>query len=776
MGGNATDSTTSRFHFGADHNIIEQSKSQNCSRPEFLRIPDKRNTVFDRKAVAGCPLSTLDARLVTGRGSLDSGQMGAAEVNSRAALTLAPAAMDALGLIADVRMGQGRSMEAVRWFQRAARVTPHDAAPQLGLGRALESLRYVDAALRCYRMAVRLRPEEAGGWIALANALRRWNRVADAAVAYGEALRLNDRNPSVWASLAAALQALGRVEDARMAYAHAAALRPDDADTRGNLGFLHHSLGAHAAAQAAFAVALALDPAHVPSLVNMGLSNMAQNRSDHAVRQQRRALRCDPERAEAWNNLGNALTAAGRRAEADAAWRTALALTPRFADALGNRSAALSTQDRFDEALRDLTRALRLMPAHPGLHALMGHALGSAQRPAAAITACRRALALSPAMADPLCTLGLMEQTLGNRHADRWFTRAATAISDHALARFNRGLMALERGELTSGWADYAYRFKAGRARPDRRFTIPEWNGESLAGKRLFVWREQGVGDEFLFASCYPDVIRHAGHVVIECDRRLVPLFARSFPRATVRAEQPMDAHGGVETVNCDYHVPAGSLPRLLRQSVGDFPPRSRWLEADAGRVADWQDRLENTGHTLRVGVSWRSAVMTADRRGAYLPLESMAALFAVPGVTLVNVQYDECAEELRAASARFNRPILGWSGLDLRNDFEETAALLSSLDLVIAPANSVGELAGALGVPVWRFCRPDWTRLGTAGRPWYPSMRVYHPMPGEDLAAAVGRMAVDLRRLVERAGEDNRPANHRHKNTPDASSAIRLQ
>lgn len=711
-----------------------------------------------------------------GRALLDRGRVEAAEANSRAAMTLAPAAVESLGLLAAVRMGQNRAMEAVRWFQRAARVAPRDAAPQLGLGRALESLRHADAALRCYRMAVRLRPEDAGGWITLANALRRWNRVADAAAAYGEALRLNDRNPTVWTSLAAALQALGRGDDARLAFAHAVVLRPDDVDTRANLGVLHLSLGAHAAAQSAFAVALALDPTHAPSLVNMGLSDMAQKRCGQAARQQRRALLCDPERTEAWNNLGNALNALGRGTDADAAWRAALALNPRMVDALTNRSAALSTRDRFDEALRGLDRALRLTPTHPGLHAAQGHALASAQRPAAAISACRRALALSPAMADPLCTLGLMEQALGNRNADRWFTRAATATPDHALARFNRGLLALERGELTNGWADYAYRFKAGRARPDRRFTIPEWNGEPLAGKRLFVWREQGVGDEFLFASCYPDLIRLAGRVVIESDRRLVPLFARSFPRATVRAEQPMEDRDDLETVDCDYHVPAGSVPRLLRQTLGDFPPRSRWLEADAERMADWQDRLEGTTNTLRVGVSWRSAVMTADRCGAYLPLESLGALFAVPGVTLVNLQYDECREELRAASARFNRPILGWNGLDLRNDFEETAALLSSLDLVIAPANSVGELAGALGVPVWRFCRSDWTRLGTAGRPWYPSMRVYHPMPGADLSDAVARMAADLRRLVELAGVGHGSAGCRHAKTPDATHAVRLQ
>ncbi|PWC34526.1 hypothetical protein TSO352_20605 [Azospirillum sp. TSO35-2] len=686
--------------------------------------------------------------LALGQALLDQGRAGEALAAARRSLALNPDDADALCLLGALAGRLGRPVVALRCYRAAVRLVPGAAEPRLGLGRALEDLRQVDAALGCYRLAARMCPKDAAIRITLANALRRWSRGAEAAVAYREAIRLGVDNASVWANLGATVQTLGDAAAAEEAYRQALRRQPDHTETRNNLGLLLHALGHHGPARDRFRSALAIDPAHVPALVNLGLAEAALGHPGQAEAWQRRAIAHDGRQAEAWNNLGNVRKAQGRSAEADVCWRRALALNPAFADALGNRGADLADHEAFAAAAVQVRRAIRLMPGHAPLHAVLAYAMNGAQRPTEAAAACRRALALAPALADPLCTLGLAEQLQGNPAAGRWFDRAVAAAPSHALARFNRGLLSLERGALTAGWADYAYRFKAGRVRPERRFTIPEWRGEPLAGKRLFVWREQGVGDEFLFASCYPDLIKLAGTVVIECERRLVPLFAQSFPKAIVRAEQPPCGLMEAEAVDGDYHIPAGSVPRLLRERLSAFPERSCWLYADPGRVSDWRERLDAAGDDLRVGISWRSQLMTADRRSAYLPLDAWGPLFAVPGVTFVNLQYDDCRAEILDAERRFGVPIYGWNGVDLRNDFEETAALVSALDLVIAPANSVAELAGALGVPVWRFGRRDWTHLGTAGRPWYPSMRTFQPLPGQGLEHTLGRIAGELTRL----------------------------
>ncbi|MGQ9365014.1 tetratricopeptide repeat protein [Azospirillum sp. ST 5-10] len=601
----------------------------------------------------------------------------------------------------------------------------------LQLGQTLEGIGRVDLAVGAYRRAVALQPRVPELRVLLADACQRVGRVGEAA-----------------ASLAVALQ-----------------LRPGDVESRNTLGVLLRGAGRSAAATACFANVLAAAPDHAPALVNLGLMAMGHGSPAGAIRWYRRALACDGGIAAAWNALGNALKAAGTPAAAVRCWEVALALDPASVDALANLGAARRDAQRMAEANALLRRGLALAPLHAPLHAVRAYVLCGQRRFDEARRACRLALAVAPALPDALCTLGLAEWWGGGRRPERWLDRAAAASPGHPLARFNRGLLDLERGRPQAGWAGYACRFEAGRAGRRRRFAIPEWTGEPLAGKRLFVWREQGVGDEFLFASCYADAIRAAEHTVIECDHRLVSLFQRSFPHATVRAEQPARGQPVVEVVDCDVHVPAGSLPRRLRPDLASFPPRAAWLFADHMRTLDWRERLDRMGGALRVGISWRSQNMALDRQWAYLPLDGWGPLFAVPGILFINLQYDDARAEIARAEDRFgvriHQMVAAHKGrlepVDLKNDFESTAALIANLDLVIAPANSVGELAGALGVPVWRFSDRDWTHLGTVVRPWYPTMRVFPP--GHDGAAgALRRIAEAVRRVAASAHAATRP------------------
>ncbi|MBK3736768.1 hypothetical protein GAY29_27510 [Azospirillum brasilense] len=357
----------------------------------------------------------------------------------------------------------------------------------------------------------------------------------------------------------------------------------------------------------------------------------------------------------------------------------------------------------------------------------------------------RRALALDPGYAAALCNLGLAVQRLGDDGlAERLYGRALRVVPDLALAQFNRGLLQLERGELAEGWAGYGWRFASGQAGGARQPRLPAWRGEELAGKRLLIWGEQGVGDTILFSSLCTEAIARARSVVIEVDRRLVPLFARSFPGALVRPQSP-DA---VAVPDCDLHTPIGSLARVFRRDLSAFPGAADgWLVPDPARVAVWRERVAALGPGLRVGIGWRSAVMTESRRAAYSRLDQWGALFAVPGVVFVNLQYGVCEAERVAAEARFGVAIHRWDDLDLTDDVDGTAALMACLDLVIAPATAVGELAAALGVPVWRFGGRDWTQLGSAVRPWFPAQRLFQPRAGEDVPGVLKRMAAQLNR-----------------------------
>lgn len=507
---------------------------------------------------------------------------------------------------------------------------------------------------------------------------------------------------------------------------------------------------------------------------------------------------------QAWLAYGLVLRALDRDAAAIPALEQALALAPteaaprlHLADALRDGGHGTAARGHYDILLNDDTvpAALRAA-AHLGLGQWL-HGQGDTQA-AAAERHYRAALRLAPDLAAAWSQLAalLVEQgqaaaaeaplrqalALGQNDDGTWITLAlarkqtgdragAADILRRIVARnpgnadaaFNLARLDLTLGRIKEGWAGYEARWKTSAFPSVRRhFPVPVWRGESLWGRTLLLWAEQGLGDEVLFASVLPDLLRHfteaalaAGtRVLLECDPRLVPLLARGLPSVTVagRADPP-DARlrADLDAGRIDYQLPLGSLPRFCRPDLGYFAQARPFLRPDPERAAGWRARLDALGPGLKVGVCWTSGLLTAGRRGGYLSFGDLRPLAAVPGVRLVNLQYNRAA--VRAAMAETapdaaRIELADWPDLDQMNDLDGVAALMAGLDLVITAPTSVGELAAALGVPVWRLSgSDDWSALGTGVRPWYPTMAVFPPA-ADGPAGAVAVMARRLRAL----------------------------
>src|SRR6185295_10718525 len=204
------------------------------------------------------------------------------------------------------------------------------------------------------------------------------------------------------------------------------------------------------------------------------------------------------------------------------------------AGAHSNLGVAVETQGDTAAAIQSYRRSLELNPNEPRTWNNLGNALRNCEQLDEAVESLRRAIALQPDYAEAHSNLGNALQDQGKLDAALASFRAALAISpDYAAARWNESLALLAQGQLQEGWLKHDSRLAQPeriadyRGLPDLR---PLYAGEDLTGKTLLVWSEQGVGDEIFCAGVLPDVIRAAGHCIIECDPRLVSLYARSFP------------------------------------------------------------------------------------------------------------------------------------------------------------------------------------------------------------------------------------------------------
>jgi tetratricopeptide (TPR) repeat protein len=469
-----------------------------------------------------------------------------------------------------------------------------------------------------------------------------------------------------------------------------------------------------------------------------------------------------------YNNYANVLRRVGRLRAAEDMLRTLTTIAPRSWQSWHNLGQTLKDLERYDEAAAAMRRAVMLEPGFGPNHGVLGEVLHHLGRLHSAEVSLRRAIELGCVDDHAMWTvLGNNQRMLGRLDESLAMVSRALELAggspaahsnvgvvlmqlgrfDESVAHFHQaiagepdnngfhgylGYALLSAGRLAEAFDPWDRAIQGGLRGIERDVNVPQWTTADTDA-RVLVYREQGVGDEIMLASMYPDLVERAREVIIECDTRLVPLFARSFPGAEVRAQTHDESRR--ETMHdFDRASPAGSLIRWLRPSLDAFPDRRSFLVADPERVAAWKDRLAEVGPAPYVGISWRSKIQTAERRLEYTRLDEWGDIFATPGITWVNLQYDDCNRELRDAQTRFGVRINRWDWLDLMNDFDEVAALMCALDLVVAPFNAVAMLSGGLGVPtVAMGNRYGWGELGSGRMPWQPSIAVASRMPNEE-------------------------------------------
>lgn len=548
--------------------------------------------------------------------------------------------------------------------------------------------------------------------------------------------------------VAAGFHRAGALDDAERLYARILDVAPEDAPTLRLAALAAHQNGRPADAAALAGRFLAREPRHADIQNLLGVTRQASGAVGPACVAYRRSLSLEPLDAGVRTNLGVAWRVIGDAGRAAAYQRGASTIDPRRADAYFEAAKIDALRGRVMEAARALRRVLALVPDHASALAELGLVYRSHWRMDAAERALRRALALAPTLAaahNELATLLTLTERFDA--AESRFLKALALQPDDDRIRFNMALPFWQRGRLAEGYRLYD-RGLTNVRRPARDYAIPRWRGEPLAGRRVAVQPEQGLGDEIRHASCYADLIAAVGadgRCILQAEPRLVTAMERSFPEADVR---PFDrAAIPPPPGDADFWVMAGSLPRYFRRDRTTFPQRPGYLAPDPARVAAWRDRLAALPKGPKIGIAWRSRRMAIGNLAYYTTIEMWREVLAVPGVVFVNLQYDCAPFELETARDRLGAEIHHWPDTDLMTDLEAAFALGASVDLGITVATSVHDQLGALGTPCWVLWPGTVGRWGGGDYPFYPSVSLLTRHHSESAGVAIARAARRLER-----------------------------
>ncbi len=532
--------------------------------------------------------------------------------------------------------------------------------------------------------------------------------LAKAQPVYQRLARKYPRNQDVRSLLAALHLDTGRPEQALPMLRGVCQARPRDADAHYNLGIAHAALGAWQEAAAAYRRALGCQSAHPRAGYNL---------------------------AVACRMLGD--TAAARAALLDEFERTPAVDTCRLLAEIceqgGDADEARTWAERCVEIegaeLSDLMRLVRLGYQHCArsanvatemLHTYLAYA--------------EQAVRFAPTDPQSLALAARMYTQAGQFRCALPLLETAVQIApDDAELRTLFGVTLCTTGDAVEGWRQRTWLARA--AQPVDAHGAQRWTGQAVAGARLLVTCEQGIGDQLLYARLLPQLVDRGLHVTLQADARLLALLARSYPGVECTADAVVPgAH--------DYFCSLGEL-----HMYADTRTPAR-LVTDAQQVRAFRERF--TGKRT-LGLSWRSH---SDANGASknVPLASLAPLLTLPDITIVDIQYGEGHSELAAWCAAADVPCEP-APVDFNADIDGSAALLAALDDVVCVSNATAHIAAGVRAGAGAQThvlvgqRPVWHWLDHGDDvPWYTGARLYRQQGLEGWDAPVEQLMHVLR------------------------------
>jgi len=531
--------------------------------------------------------------------------------------------------------------------------------------------------------------------------------------------------------LAVAFQLSGQAAPAIEHFRRAAVLEPLHPEHHYNLGKALRSAELFEQAMSSYERALQLRPAYPAALNNLSELLILLENPNAALEKTEEALRLQPDYAEALGNRGGALLAIDRPLEALECLDRALQLNPYMPRALNNRSQALAKLGRAAEALENSALAIARFPQ--SFDALFAHGcvMSELRRLPEAIDLFGKALKLKPS--DSLALVARGSALLHTNQYDaaqfdfeeaiRTAININTAIST---AHSNLSNLLLLNGRFKQGWREFEWRWNTTDFKGTKpAFQTPKWDGTPTTG-HVLIWREQGIGDQILFASMLQDAALRTGQLTVAVEQRLHPLFKRSFPNLHyVTLEQ------AAEQDDYDFQAPLGDLGAIVRRSVEDcLAARKRYLIADADRSAQLRSELHNTGHRRVCGLSWSSKHKSVGDRKS-ISLAELAPLLSVPDYQFIDLQYGDTIIERTQLASATGYQVRRIDSIDNLRDLDGLAALVEACDVIVTISNTTAHLAGALGKHVFLMLPRSVGRFWCwqserSDSLWYPNVRIF--------------------------------------------------
>ena len=369
---------------------------------------------------------------------------------------------------------------------------------------------------------------------------------------------------------------------------------------------------------------------------------------------------------------------------------------PKFSYSWKALGVVLKKQNKIEQSLKASQKAIEINPNDAEAHFNVGNTFKELNRLKDSEISYKKAINLKSDYLEAYNNLGTVLRELGRlEESEASYKKAIEIKPDFADAYNNLSLTMLTKHNFNQAFELSEWRWKSKIKIGDKLQTKkPHWNGEKNSS--ILVWKEQGIGDEIMYCSILPELIEQSKKIILNCDKRLIPLFKRSFPNHIIyESEKKL-----INEDNYDYHIPMGSLPRFFRNNIKSFNKSSKgYLKAYKLKTLEFRKKLNIKKNNLIIGISWhtKSIIQMASFRNVILK-DFVTKIFN-SNIKFVNLQYGDVFEEIKDLKNETGIDIINFSELNKKDDLDGIASLVSACDVVISIDNFILHLAGSLGI-----------------------------------------------------------------------------
>ena len=514
-----------------------------------------------------------------------------------------------------------------------------------------------------------------------------------------------------WKILGFLLLQENKINESITSLSNATKLDPKDYETYNNLGRAYLATGKLNDAEIAFIQSTSLKSDYFPAQYNLAMTYGKLGKLVEAEEIYKIVIKLNPNHAEAYYYLGNILVKLNKPDKAEKAYLNAIKIKPDYSICFNNLGVIYWGKGMFEESEKNY----------------------------------KRAIAIDFNNLDAYCNLGVTLQYMCKfEEAEDNYKKAININPNYPEAYSNWALTLMYKGSYKESFELSEWRWKT-KNNKNKKFETnkPLWNNEN--NKIIYIWREQGIGDEIMYCSMINELIEEkSAKIILNCDKRLEPLFKRSLNNNIIYKDDT-----SILESDFDCHIPMASLANFFRSDTKKFKKTfNGYLNYNKDKTNQMRSNLTKDNATKIIGISWKTTSSKELAQYRNITLKELIKCINGPNVKLVNIQYGNTTEEILKLKKEIDIDIVSFTNIDSFNDIDSLASLMAACDVIVTIDNSTAQLAGSLGLnaKLLLSSAPDvrWGHKGTSCI-WYNSVKIYRQINLGDWSEPLKQLKQDL-------------------------------